>query len=333
MGADRDHRHLTDTELAAQLGTHRAQALAGGDQRREQLPVDPRGVEQLGVPAPVEAQHPGARRIGALAAPYPGEQVPDQIGDHQQGAAGRQIRRAVVGGELVQGVEGLLRDARQRELPLAGDALGDPVRDPVGAGVAIGDHLADPLAAVRSLGTDEAVVHGPGVHADRGEPRQSAHHGEVVGVGQALPDLRPQRIEIPAQVALVLHQAVLEAMGRHQLDPPLGDDPEHHSARGRAEVDRGDGERLAGRARSDCLPGSACRARPVDRRPGRNGYGAHVRARPVGPGAHRRNAAATPASTGTCRPVVCERSPAVSANTALATFSGSTSRFSRVRWA
>ncbi len=48
---------------------------------------------------------------------------------------------------------------------------------------------------------------------------------------------------------------------------------------------------------------------------------------------HRRKAAATPASTGTCRPVVSERSPAVSTNTAAATCSGSTSRLSRVRWA
>ncbi len=48
---------------------------------------------------------------------------------------------------------------------------------------------------------------------------------------------------------------------------------------------------------------------------------------------HRRNAAAIPASTGTCSPVVCDRSPAVSANTAAATCSGSTSRLSRVRCA
>ena len=48
---------------------------------------------------------------------------------------------------------------------------------------------------------------------------------------------------------------------------------------------------------------------------------------------HRRNAAATPESTGTCRPVVCDRSPPVSAKTASATCSGSTSRPSRVRLA
>ena len=50
-------------------------------------------------------------------------------------------------------------------------------------------------------------------------------------------------------------------------------------------------------------------------------------------GRHRRNAAATPASTGMCRPVVWDSSPPVRANTAAATCSGSTSRLSSVRWA
>ena len=49
--------------------------------------------------------------------------------------------------------------------------------------------------------------------------------------------------------------------------------------------------------------------------------------------AHRRNPAATPESTGMCIPVVRDRSPAVRANTAAATCSGSTSFFSSVRWA
>src|SRR5699024_2515050 len=47
----------------------------------------------------------------------------------------------------------------------------------------------------------------------------------------------------------------------------------------------------------------------------------------------RRNAAATPESTGMCRPVVWLRSSPASATTAAATCSGSTSRPSRVRLA
>ena len=49
--------------------------------------------------------------------------------------------------------------------------------------------------------------------------------------------------------------------------------------------------------------------------------------------AHRRNAAATPASTGMWSPVVCDRSPPTSANTAAATCSGRTSFLRIVRWA
>ncbi len=51
------------------------------------------------------------------------------------------------------------------------------------------------------------------------------------------------------------------------------------------------------------------------------------------PRTHRRKAAATPASTGMCRPVVCEKSDVQIAYTAFATFSGTTSRLSIVRCA
>ena len=51
------------------------------------------------------------------------------------------------------------------------------------------------------------------------------------------------------------------------------------------------------------------------------------------PRGHRRNAAATPASTGMCSPVVWLRSPPVRAKTAAATCSGRTSCLSSVRCA
>jgi hypothetical protein len=47
--------------------------------------------------------------------------------------------------------------------------------------------------------------------------------------------------------------------------------------------------------------------------------------------AHLKKAAATPASTGMCRPVVWLRSAEQSTKTAFATFSGNTSRLSSVR--
>src|SRR5690606_25355402 len=134
-------------------------------------------------------------------------------------------------------------------------------------------------------------------------------------------------VEVPAQMPFAGLEPVLEAVRGDQLDPAPRHHAEHDPARGRAEVDRrdGTGSRVVGRTVGDGAGG-------VDGRAARRGG-------PVGPrvlsraGVHRRKAAATPASTGMWRPVVCERSPAVSANTALATFSGSTSRFSRVRWA
>ena len=100
-------------------------------------------------------------------------------------------------------------------------------------------------------------------------------------------------------------------------------------------------------------------ARPADQTPGRRGWylSAHLTDRltvarnsgsePLeaprspaasltvvgGDSAHRRNAAATPESTGMCSPVVCARSPPASTKTAAATCSGSTSFWSSVRWA
>src|SRR5699024_1051720 len=118
-----------------------------------------------------------------------------------------------------------------------------------------------------------------------------------------------------------LGEAVLEAVRGQQLDPPLLEHSEHHPPGGRAQIDRRDRDGAARRALYRAAPRG---------RGGRWGRGAGGAG---GGGAHLRNAAAAPASTGTCRPVVCERSPAVSAKTAFATFAGSTSRFSRVRWA
>ena len=91
-----------------------------------------------------------------------------------------------------------------------------------------------------------------------------------------------------------------------QAGPGRADGAHHHAAAGRPEVDRGHAQRS--------VPGLGA---------------VHLSSRP----AQRRKPAATPASTGMCRPVVCDSSPDVSTNTALATCSGSTSRLRIVRWA
>ena len=77
---------------------------------------------------------------------------------------------------------------------------------------------------------------------------------------------------------------------------------------------------------------------PRPRRPPSPGHSWRRGRRPRGAApssqpSHRRNAAATPASTGTCSPVVWVRSGPQRAKTALAQCSGSTSRLRRVRWA
>src|SRR5699024_12018214 len=96
-----------------------------------------------------------------------------------------------------------------------------------------------------------------------------------------------------SQVPVALSQDVVEAPGLDQLDPARTDHAEHHPARGGAQVDRRDRDRAARDTGRFGRPGGRCSMRGV--------------------AAHRRNAAATPASTGTCRPVVWVRSPAVSA--------------------
>ncbi len=84
------------------------------------------------------------------------------------------------------------------------------------------------------------------------------------------------------------------------------DDLEAH----RAVADMTDDDATAGRAEVDCRDSSSA-------------HGA----------AYRRNAAATPESTGMCSPVVRLSSGPVSTYTASATFSGTTSRLRIVRFA
>ncbi|SCF93648.1 hypothetical protein GA0115255_111834 [Streptomyces sp. Ncost-T6T-2b] len=104
-----------------------------------------------------------------------------------------------------------------------------------------------------------------------------------------------QAEDVPAQAFGQVHGPVGEAVGLGEVQGVRADAAGHDPPAGRAEVDGREGLRTGG--------------------------------------AHRRKAAATPASTGMWRPVVWVNSPPVSAKTALATCSGSTSRLRRVRWA
>ena len=153
MGADGDHRDLTDAEHGGELRADRAQLLARCDQGRQQRAVHAGCLQELGDPLPGgHRQHPGGRGVGELRAALAGEQVADEVGHHQQRAACGQLREAVVGQQLVDRVEGLLGDPGERELSLPGDLPRELVGDPVGAGIPIGDHLAEALAGARHRG-------------------------------------------------------------------------------------------------------------------------------------------------------------------------------------
>ena len=131
------------------------------------------------------------------------------------------------------------------------------------------------------------------VHAPRVDRETGQHVGLAHGSSQAGEDVLVQPQHVPVDAVGQPDRAVAEPVDLGQLEGVGSDAAEHDPAAGRPEVDRGEGEI----------------------------------------GVHRRNAAATPESTGMCSPVVWDRSPPVRANTASATCSGRTSLPSRVRLA
>ena len=151
------------------------------------------------------------------------------------------------------------------------------------------------VAEQRAVGVEQAVVDRPAVDADPVEPAGVPARG-----AQPVEDAGVEPQHVPVQGSAGAHRPVREPVRLLQVEPVRADPRDHDPAAGGAQVDG--------------------RERPQ----GRNG---HFCPR------QRRKAAATPESTGTCRPVVRVRSPPVSAKTASATWSGRTSRLSRVRWA
>ena len=168
----------------------------------------------------------------------------------------------------------------------------------VGAAVPVGDRLGQQPAIV----VEQAVVDRPGVDADGLHAAGNAR----ASFGKPDEDLlvnspvRSQR-RCPSRFAGPVGESGAPIV---QLDAGARRPARHHPAARCADVDRAEHAWFA---------------------PGRSGDAILF--------THRRKAAATPESTGMCSPVVRDSSPPVSANTASATWSGSTSRLSRVRWA
>ena len=245
---------------------------------------------------PLGAQQAGRGRVRLLGARLAGEPEAEQVGD-QQGGVGEleEVRR--LGGELVQRVE------REELQPVAGVELG--VRHPLvhavdaalGAGVAVVERVAEQAPV-----PEQAVVDRPRVHADaadrrarRGTPRagRSSRRRRARGCSSA-----GRRRSAPGRSGSARPRSPRACRGRRgRHDPPAR----------RAEVDRRDRVRcsrhVTARHRSPRAVDTR-RSPSAERRPLRQSSGERRVAWHRADGAHRRNAAATPESTGMCRPVV-----------------------------
>ncbi|CAM5435401.1 hypothetical protein SANTM175S_10632 [Streptomyces antimycoticus] len=210
--------------------------------------------------------------------------------------------------ELVDGVEGEVLDAGGGVEGLDDECFRDLFGGAGGAGVAVVHGVGQEGA----VGGQEAVVDGPGVDADAGQG--------VGGVSrrclQAVQDALVEGQDVPVQGAQDAGGPVGEAVCLVEGQPFGGDLTDDDAAAGRTEVYGGEAVLFGGHV--DLVVGGV-RGRLLwcVRGPSR--------------ACQRRNAAATPASTGMCRPVVWVRSPPTSVKTAFATWVGSTSRFRRVR--
>ncbi len=181
-----------------------------------------------------------------------------------------------------------------------------------------------PLRAYRSCPCDQRGVHGVDA-ASRSGRRGSGTAARAVSRRAAARSRRPR--SRPRRRPGRRRRATGLAPDPSQtLREQPGQVPVHRGAAAVPQIHRIVGEAVHLRAsRSGAGPTSASMTRPL--------VAPRSTAANLRRSTHRRKAAATPASTGTCSPVVCEKSDVHSANAALAMFSGSTSRLSRVRCA
>ncbi len=226
--------------------------------------------------------------------------------------------RVRFGGELVERVE-------LQELQPRGGVEPCRVQFPVhpgDGGAAAFVPVAVRLRGELAGGVDEAVVHRPGVDADAGD-RFAPLRCRLAGGSEAGEHLGEEGVEVPAEAAVGLHHAVGETV--HDVERG----PRRTAVGG---VGSGSPDPVLIRPRmtrpEEAPMSTAANTLPANRPPSTLSCCTGCRC-----GAHRRKAAATPASTGMWRPVVWDSSALVSTAAALATFSGRTSRLSRVRWA
>ena len=298
-GVVRAHRHQRRPGRGADVPAQPPHHVPGFDEFGQQAPRgDPETLRQqvqaaVGPPPEAHVHQAGGGGVGQLGDPFPRQPVAEQVGDEQQVPGRCQLGAPGGGGELEERVEGLDLEAVRR-VEVDRWAVGeDPFGNPVGAAVPV----VHRVARQGTVGVEQAVVHRPGVDADRGQALA------LGGPPQSGGDPGEERQNVPVQDLALPRRDGDRCVGEpgHLLGPQPGsvEGPGDHPSAGGTQVDR----RVHGH-----------RPRPS-------------------PGAHRRKAAATPLSTGTWSPVVCDSSPAVSANTALATCSGNTSLPRMVRLA
>ena len=131
------------------------------------------------------------------------------VGHHQE--IHRRVQLLLGGGhQLIEGVEGLLGDAHAGVQLLKGQRLFQLGIHALRTAVAVGDGIAENVPRR----VQQHIVHAPGVNAD-GHGR----FAQLFAFGHALQDVLIQPIQPPAQVAVPLGHAVIEAVDllQHQL--------------------------------------------------------------------------------------------------------------------
>ena len=135
------------------------------------------------------------------------------------------------GHKLVDRIERLVLDAGAGIMLGKGQAvlLFKRLTDALGALIAVGHGIADALPCL----VQQNEIHRPGVNADGcgGKPG-------IVGSAQAVDDLPGQRVDVPAEVAVLAPDAVLKAVDLLQDDPAVLHGADNVPPAGCADVDR-----------------------------------------------------------------------------------------------
>jgi hypothetical protein len=226
-----DDRQRPDRKLPADLVLDGTYQLAGHHQLAEDRVGDAQAAQDALLPGlAVLVAEQGHGRIGVLRAGPPGEQVVQQVGDHEHPAALAHLRGVVAleGVELVQAHDLDRRAGAQLEQLAAGKLPVQQRRAVVTGLVPVGHGVAQQLPVL----VDEAEVAAPGVDGQRNDVRVLAQAGL-----DAEFELRGQAQDIPVQRAGGDHGPVVEPVGHIHLHPRAVEGGDGRPAIARPEVE------------------------------------------------------------------------------------------------